>query len=245
MDGLDEDRGVTGPGAHSIAGLLPASPPDGARVVVAGRPNPPIPADVPCGHPLRNPAIIETLRKSDRAATIKADMQADLYRLRTGSPLGRDLLGLVTAAGGGLSGRDLEELSSDPDVTEWDIEQLLSTVTGRSFASRVARWDPADGPRVYLLGHEELQQDAVRAYGSKELAAYRQRLHALGPGLPAPALADGYPGRAGRRGGHPGRDGTPYVRELHARRRSRYGRLARTAVHCGSERQYGGATNDR
>jgi hypothetical protein len=178
VDGLDEDRGVTGPGAHSIAGLLPASPPDGARVVVAGRPNPPIPADVPPGHPLRNPAIIETLGRSEHAATIKADMQADLYRLRTGSPLGRDLLGLVTAAGGGLSGRDLEELSSDPDVTEWDIEQLLSTVTGRSFASRVARWDPADGPRVYLLGHEELQQDAVRAYGPAKLAAYRQRLHA-------------------------------------------------------------------
>jgi hypothetical protein len=177
VDGLDEDRGVTGPGAHSIAGLLPASPPDGARVVVAGRPNPPIPADVPPGHPLRNPAIIETLSRSEHAATIKSDMQADLHRLRTGSPLGRDLLGLVTAAGGGLSGRDLEELSSDPDVTEWDIEQLLSTVTGRSFASRVARWDPADGPRVYLLGHEELQQDAVRVYGPVKLAAYRQRLH--------------------------------------------------------------------
>jgi hypothetical protein len=38
VDGLDEDRGVTaGPGAHSIAGLLPASPPAGMRVIVAGR----------------------------------------------------------------------------------------------------------------------------------------------------------------------------------------------------------------
>ncbi|WP_255724434.1 TIR domain-containing protein [Frankia sp. Cj3] len=177
VDGLDEDQGVTGPAAHSIAALLPASPPDGARVVVAGRPNPPIPADVPPSHPLRNPAIIETLGRSEHAATIKADMQADLYRLRTGSPLGRDLLGLVTAAGGGLSGHDLEELSSDPDVTAWDIDWLLSTVTGRSFTSRAARWKPAEGPRVYLLGHEELQQDAVRSYGPVKLAAYRNRLH--------------------------------------------------------------------
>src|SRR3954454_11117856 len=44
VDGLDEDRGVTtGPDAHSIAGLLPADPPSGMRVIVAGRPNPQVP----------------------------------------------------------------------------------------------------------------------------------------------------------------------------------------------------------
>jgi hypothetical protein len=41
VDGLDEDRGtITGPDAHSIAGLLPADPPAGMRVIVTGRPNP-------------------------------------------------------------------------------------------------------------------------------------------------------------------------------------------------------------
>jgi len=175
VDGLDEDRGVIGPGARSIAGLLPTNPPCGARVVVAGRPNPPIPSDVPAGHPLRDPAIILALDRSNHATTIRADMQADLERLRNGSLLERDLLGLVTAAGGGLSGRDLQELSTDPDVTEWDIDQLLSTVAGRSFASRAPRWN--DRPRVYLLGHEELQQDAIRAYGPRRLVCYRDRLH--------------------------------------------------------------------
>ena len=44
VDGLDEDRGVTtGPGAYSIAALLPASPPADMRIVVSGRPNPPYP----------------------------------------------------------------------------------------------------------------------------------------------------------------------------------------------------------
>ena len=48
VDGLDEDRGVTrGPNAYSIAALLPARPPTGLRVIVSGRPDPPIPADVP------------------------------------------------------------------------------------------------------------------------------------------------------------------------------------------------------
>jgi hypothetical protein len=176
VDGLDEDRGVTEPGARSIAGLLPANPPHGARVIVTGRPHPPIPDDVPDGHPLRDPTIIQTLDRSAQAATIKADMRADLHRLWT-SHLGRDLLGLVTAAEGGLSASDLEELATDPEITEWDVEHLLSTVAGRSFASRAARWNPGDGPKVYLLGHEELQRDAVNRYGHRRLATYQDRLH--------------------------------------------------------------------
>jgi Domain of unknown function (DUF4062) len=44
VDGLDEDQSVTtGRAARSIAGLLPAVPPAGMRVIVAGRPNPPGP----------------------------------------------------------------------------------------------------------------------------------------------------------------------------------------------------------
>ena len=44
VDGLDEDTGVTtGPHAHSVAGLLPADPPAGMRVIVAGRPTLPSP----------------------------------------------------------------------------------------------------------------------------------------------------------------------------------------------------------
>jgi hypothetical protein len=182
VDGLDEDRGVTGPGTRTIAGLLPANPPHGARVVVAGRPDPPIPGDVPPGHPLRDPTIVQLLERSEHAAAIRADMEADLHRLRTGSPLEYELLALVTAAEGGLSGRDLKELSTDPNVTTWAIGQLLSTVAGRSFASHATRWDHADGARVYLLGHEELQREAVHAYGHKILATYRDRIHSWAEG---------------------------------------------------------------
>jgi len=55
VDGLDEDRGVTSPLSYSIAGLLPVAPPGGLRIVVSSRPSPPIPADVPHNHPLRQP----------------------------------------------------------------------------------------------------------------------------------------------------------------------------------------------
>ena len=55
VDGLDEDRGVTtGPDAYSIAALLPARPQAGLRLIVAGRPDPAIPADVPSGAAARS-----------------------------------------------------------------------------------------------------------------------------------------------------------------------------------------------
>lgn len=54
VDGLAEDHGVTlGPDCHSNAALLPRVPPHGLRIVLAGRPHPPVPGDVPQDHPLR------------------------------------------------------------------------------------------------------------------------------------------------------------------------------------------------
>ena len=82
VDGLDEDCGVTtGPDAHSIAGLLPADPPAGMRVIVAGRPNPPVPDDVPDWHPLRDPAIIRPLPDSPHARDVQRLSRQELQRL--------------------------------------------------------------------------------------------------------------------------------------------------------------------
>ena len=175
VDGLDEDRGVTaGPDAHSIAALLPARPPAGMRIVVAGRPNPPIPEDVPAGHPLRDPGIMRLLAASDYAQDVRRLAQTELKRLLHATPEQQDLLGLLTAARGGLSGPDLADLTG---LALWEIEDVLHTVSGRTFTRRVSQWDPQAGPEVYLLGHEELQISAIRYLGEQRLAGYRDRLH--------------------------------------------------------------------
>jgi hypothetical protein len=176
VDGLDEDRGViTGAEAHSIAALLPAQPVAGMRVVIAGRPNPPVPDDVPKGHPLRNEAIVRTLHPSPHAEVEKADAYRELKRLLHGTPDEQDLLGLVTAAGGGLSSQDLAELTGCP---KWQIQEHLRTLSGRTFTRLASRWQPATRPEVYILGHEELQKEAARFLGETRLDGYRQRLHA-------------------------------------------------------------------
>ena len=175
MDGLDEDRGVTvGPEAHSIAAILPSRLPEGVRVVVAGRPHPPIPSDVPDDHPLRDPAIVRNLAPSEQARVIRADAQRELKQLLTGSLTEQDLLGLVAAAGGGLSGLDLAELTGCPLL---EIEDHLGAVTGRTFSSRASRYQPNSGPTAYVLAHEELQNIAVQYLGERRLDGYRQRLH--------------------------------------------------------------------
>ena len=176
VDGLDEDRGVTtGADAHSIAALLPAQPPAGMRVIVAGRPDPPIPNDVPAGHPLSDPAIVRTLGRSTHAQVVREDAERELDRLLEGTPAEQSLLGLVTAAGGGLSGRDLAELTG---LSVRRIEKQLRAVAGRTFTRRVSPWQPDISPEVYILGHEELQKAATEYLGAAQLDGYRQQLHA-------------------------------------------------------------------
>ena len=174
VDGLDEDRGVTaGPDAHSIAALLPVDPPAGMRVIVAGRSNPPIPDDVPSWHPLRDPRIIRPLPDSPYARDVQQLSRRELQRLLHGTPVEQDLLGLLTAARGGLSGPDLEELTGTP---MGEIEEILHTVAGRTFTRRASPWAPATGRESYLLGHEELQAAAVPYFGQR-LVGYHDRLH--------------------------------------------------------------------
>ena len=176
VDGLDEDRGVTlGPDAHSIAGLLPADPPAGMRVIVAGRPNPPIPDDVPDFHPLRDHGIIRLLSDSPHARDLQRLGRQELKRLLKGTVVEQDILGFLTTARGGLSALDLAELTGAP---LWEIEEILHTVAGRTFTRRVSTWIPGGGPEVYLLGHEELQDTASGYLDPARLADYRHRLNA-------------------------------------------------------------------
>ncbi|MFD7553812.1 hypothetical protein ACFV9E_04640 [Streptomyces sp. NPDC059835] len=173
VDGLDEDSGAE----HSIAALLPARPASGMRIVVTMRPHPPIPPDVPSGHPLRDPAAECVLAVSPHAQVVRRDAELELKRLLRGTREDQDLLGLVATAGGGLSSRDLAELMGHQ---VWEVEEALHAVVGRSFTRRPAPgWSGTGGVGdVYVLGHEELQQTAVRFLGDARLAEYRQQLHA-------------------------------------------------------------------
>ncbi|QCD58514.1 hypothetical protein [Streptomyces hawaiiensis] len=69
------------------------------RIVVSGRLNPPLPPTTPCA--------TWALLPSEHVRVARKDMERDLKRLLNGSLLEQSLLGLITSAGGGLTGADL------------------------------------------------------------------------------------------------------------------------------------------
>ena len=176
VDGLDEDRRVpAGQGARSIAGLLPGNPPAGMRVIVAGRPDPPVPGDVPDWHPLRKPEIIRRLSASPHARDIARLSREELQRILVyGSKDERDMVGLLTAARGGLTVQDLAHLTGMPPV---NAEAILSGSAGRTFTSRPSPSGRSDRAEIFRLGHEELRVQAESGIGN-DLAKYRDLLHA-------------------------------------------------------------------
>ncbi|MFE0174751.1 hypothetical protein ACFWZ2_20750 [Streptomyces sp. NPDC059002] len=180
VDGLDEDRGVTdGPDAHSVAGLVARVPYEKLRVVVAGRANPPVPADVPEGHPLRAACAVRELAPSAWAGAVRSSAEQELGRLFRAGGDHLDALGLLTAAGGGLSLDDLAELTG---AAPFRLQDVLRTASGRTFEVREG---------AYLLAHQELHLQARWLIGEATLGQYRERLHAWA----AEYQASGWPAR--------------------------------------------------
>lgn len=177
VDGLDEDSGGS-PGAHSIAALLPRHAPPGMRVVVTGRPNPPVPDDVPDDHPLRNPEIIRRLTPFPGRLAISDLAGRELRKLLNDTPIGNGLLGLLTAARGALTGQDLATLLS---VQPHEVSDRLRGVTGRSFVTTAGgQFRTPDEGRAptYVLGHQELRRTALEGLGPAAVSEFEARLHA-------------------------------------------------------------------
>ena len=172
VDGLDEDQGMTsGPGVNSIAGLLPADPPAGMRVIVTGRPHPPVPADVPDQHPLRDPTTIRPLAASSHVGDVTHLAYQELQRLLASSTAGGDVLGFLTVARRGLTSRELTDLVNAPPR---EIESVLRTVAGRTFTSQAGSSVDGEHPEVYVIAHEELQAQA-EMHLEDQLQWYRDR----------------------------------------------------------------------
>lgn len=172
VDGLDEDAGAAH-GKPSIASLLPRRLPDNVRIVLASRPDPQVPADVlDEDHPLLT-CTRQTLAVSRHARSMERRAVNELNRHLTGDDLHREVLGLITAAGGGLTRSDLEELTDRPP---YEIDRLLDGLLGRTISSRPAPLRPADNKPVHLFAHETLAQVAREKFGSA-VRSYRTRLH--------------------------------------------------------------------
>ncbi|MEV0120503.1 trypsin-like peptidase domain-containing protein [Streptomyces sp. NPDC050703] len=188
VDGLDEDR-AAGPGSArpSIAALLPPRPPANVRVLVTSRPHPGVPLDVPDDHPLRRCAR-RHLSTNDYARHTRDEAKRELHEALRGDQAQLDLLGLLTAAQGGLTAKDLVELTG---LLPFQMESRLASVLGRSLRTGT-RWDLTE-EQGYLFAHETLHEQAAQALGTA-VEGYRDRIHAWADGFRAQGWPEGTPG---------------------------------------------------
>ncbi len=172
VDGLDEDQSTRpGSGLRSIASLLPRHPPESVRVIVTSRVHPELPDDVPDDHPLRRCSRRE-LEPSELAVGRARLARQELLDQLQGDQLQVDIIGYLAAAEGGLTLRDLTDLTSQP---QYEIDRRLGTALGRSWRAddRYDAFEQAD--RAYLFAHETLLMAACSELGG-EITRFRTRI---------------------------------------------------------------------
>ena len=174
VDGLDEDRGPH-VGIPSIASLLPRDCEHGLKVIVASRSGLEIPQDVARSHPLHGPDLARLLTRWQHAEDVRGAAEDELRDLLNGTAAQQDVLGLLTAARGGLTLGDLAELTH---LAIGEIRWALGSAAARTSGSDAARALPERADRAYLLTHETLQADAAALIGDQRVSGYRDRLHA-------------------------------------------------------------------
>jgi hypothetical protein len=175
VDGLDEDMRPLG--LPSVASLLPTLVEGRAHVLVASRPYPELPGDVPDDHPLTLPTIRVDLTPFEGAEELAERTRQEIDNLPDGADTDTavDVLGLLTAAAGPLSVRDLATLSNDlaspSPAHRWRVRRLVTKQAARSL-------EPvgSTGQLRYQFAHFSLLEYARKI---EELAdpEYRIRIH--------------------------------------------------------------------
>ena len=175
VDGLDED--LLPPGSPSVASLLPALVGGHAHVLVASRPHPDRPDDVPADHPLTavTPTELSAFQGAQKLAELATKELSDLTK-EADADLAVDVLGLLTAAAGGLSIRDLVALRSDGGraPTAADTRHVRQLVEDRA-ARSLERVGPPGAER-YQFAHASLLKYAQTAQDLSD-PEYRHRIH--------------------------------------------------------------------
>lgn len=193
IDGLDEDaEGSSGGGTGaSIASLLPARPHPGITVLVARRRHPDLPDDILPDHPLRHAYRIP-FQPVPEAVVQGRLASRDLNAFLREGTWGREIVGFLALAGGGLTESALMQLietgeHDDMPIT-FDLTLRLHSVAGRGFSLEELE------PNEYVLAHEELYRAALTALNSPLRAALLYRLHAWADGYREAGWPDNTPG---------------------------------------------------
>jgi hypothetical protein len=174
VDGLDEDLHPSG--SPSVASRLPTLVGEHAHVLVSSRPFPELPDDV-VDHPLREtrPVELEPFKGAAKLADL-ARQEIDSLMRSDDSGLAVEVLGLLTAAAGPLSVRDLADLSKggaapSPANHTFQVELLVTKRAARSLEPV----GPENHLRYQFAHYSFLEYAHNNAYLAD--AEFRNRIH--------------------------------------------------------------------
>ncbi|MFJ2876831.1 hypothetical protein ACIPJN_07625 [Streptomyces sp. NPDC086796] len=185
IDGLDEDAGDP---LGSIASLLPPRVSPGLTVLVSRRRNPPLPHDVPADHPLRHAFRVADFMPLSEARVLRDRVRSDLDTLLSDNGgWGREVVGFLAVAGGGLTEAALMQLIEAGGHRDMPLPFHLAKLL-RSVAARGLCLEGVE-PDEYVLAHTDLYREALAGLGPTVCAALLQRLHAWADGY----WEDGWP----------------------------------------------------
>jgi hypothetical protein len=206
VDGLDEDIRPTG--LPSVASLLPTLVEGRAHVLVTSRPHPELPVDVADGHPLTPPSIRVGLTPLEGAERLADLARQEIYNLTHGADADTavDVLGLLTAAAGPLSVRDLaflaNGLASPSPAQSMRVRRLVTEQAARSLepvgSTEHPRYQFAHFSLLeYAQATEELSDPEYRSRIHRWAERWRDRGWPTSPDVTASTpwyLLDSYPG---------------------------------------------------
>jgi hypothetical protein len=204
VDGLDEDTRPAG--LPSVASLLPTVVEGWAHVLVASRPNPELPIDVPSGHPLTttDPLQLQPFQGAQELAELgRQEINNLIHGVDDDTAV--DVLGLLTAAEGPLSLSDLAVLSNDLTSPSAAHSRRVRRLVTEQAARILEPIGSPEQPR-YQFAHFSLLEYAQATEALSD-PAYRRRIERWADqwrdaGWPAPGggesttplyLLDSYP----------------------------------------------------
>jgi WD40 repeat protein len=175
LDGLDED--LRPPNFPSVASLLPTSVGAHAHVLVASRPYPELPEDVPDGHPLMmTPVQLSPFAGAQELASLA---KGEIDKLTDSNnpylAVDVDILGLLTAAAGPLSVTDLVALRSDGQDAPTAADKLHVRRLVQERAARSLQPVGLAGNERYQFAHASLLEYARTTQDLRD-PEYRQRI---------------------------------------------------------------------
>jgi len=175
VDALDEDKSLIRE-RQSILNLLPKQENPNLTIILSSRPEPNVQDSVYLGysHPIKHCPVYK-LKQLKLSKDFKERAKDELRTLYDKSNKSKDIVSFIAVADGALTVSDLSELTGEIPI---EISRIFEDSTARTFLSikptHISSADYSD--KGYMLGHDDLQKQAMRDFVGKESPQYIKKL---------------------------------------------------------------------